>query len=135
MNKLWSNDSIHLREVLNIPVLINEDSAMMYTTPAVVGHQNISSSTVHNGPMANTTDSCYSSMSEGDQDGGTSFAGGQTLQTCGILPRNIQLEENNQPSSSSYDKSDLSVSDFLERIDSNIKITSRNVQRLEKQST
>lgn len=121
-----------MREILIIPVLITEDSS---STTLAVG-QNILSATTYNGPAmtaaTNTTDSCYSSMSEGDQDSvqcSSSTAAG----LGGVSPRNIQLE--NEAQLSSYDKSDLTVSDFLERIDSNIKVTSRNVKRLEKQST
>lgn len=144
LNKLWSNDSIHLRETLNIPISTSDASpsstgAGIYSTPHAA---------------MNGRDSCYDSMSEtedhqshhqkigkqtshggGDVDEGAESSG-STATTTGLGSKRQSIgDHQKENSANNYDKSDCSIKDLLNRIDSSIKLTATNVRRLEKQST
>jgi len=141
VNKLWSNDSIHLREILHIPI------------PSADASPSSGGSSIAPPPppvtVPNGRDSCYDSMSEtedhlyhhqriekksvGDEDEGTMSS---SSITTGLKSKRHSLAEPpKEKASTSYDKSDCSLKDLLSRIDSSIKVTANNVKRLEKQST
>jgi len=141
LNKLWSNDSIHLRETLHIPIASTDAS------PSSAGGGIYSASGMPNG-----RDSCYDSMSEnedhqyhhqriekkmsmGEVDEGTESSSSVNT-TAGARSKRLSLAEHQkEKTANNYDKSDCSIKDLLSRIDSSIKLTATNVKRLEKQST
>jgi len=144
LNKLWSNDSIHLRETLNIPISTTDASpssagAGIYSTPHAV---------------TNGRDSCYDSMSEtedhqyhhhhqrigkktsaGEVDEGAESSSSTAPTIAPVSKRQSVGDQQKDKAANNYDKSDCSIKDLLSRIDSNIKLTANNVKRLEKQST
>ncbi len=123
MNKLWSNDSIHLKEVLLIPVLA--DSADSKDSVGVVA----------NGVAAPYGRKGLSfSQSQSSSPAGTS-ASRRFSQECSSSGAQRITTPIASDGAENMDRSETSVSDFLSRIDASIRLTTKNVQKLEKQST
>uniref|UniRef100_A0A915HMF9 LysM domain-containing protein n=1 Tax=Romanomermis culicivorax TaxID=13658 RepID=A0A915HMF9_ROMCU len=147
LNKLWSNDSMYLRDCLKIPVI---SSSISLTSRDVGGRS----------PVARSAKPCLRNSHD-------SFASihsdSEILHDCRNNKNDLKVEDrsqslveqsdanssvaivtNNRPSSSlsstsrqsdtTFDRSEEAFSDIFQRIDSTLKTTANNVRRIEAQS-
>lgn len=145
INKLWSNDSIYLRDELKVPVILTKPDESQQQNFPVVNNGQIGSSVLSDTSdfsVVNKTDfvpPCYArSTSLGNNTCRNRQSDASSLDAYSIK----SAGDDEQASSSAtvicktvYDKSNEAFSDIFHRIDSTLKITANNVHRLETQST